>query len=258
MVIQPVVQALTRDDPRYSLLTMLSHELRTPLTCIAGAHSLLADELGECSSAEASSCLQLIDQGVRRLRRLFDQVSLYVELISEYGDVQFQFLGQLVDLRQVIDSAITEIKCEFPPRAAHLVVKQPTQTVSVMAVETLLRRAVYEVLRNAITYSNDGTTVFVELSQPGHHARLTIRDTGRGIAPEYQQLVWQVLTQAERRIREQQGFGMGLPLAWQITRLHGGEIIMNSQLECGTTVTFQLPTVRPHLLSQSVGAANLE
>jgi len=73
------VQAPSQDDIRRSLVALLSHELRTPLTLVIGGYGLLTDVITKDASKEALSYLEIINQGIARLERLFDEVSLYTE-----------------------------------------------------------------------------------------------------------------------------------------------------------------------------------
>jgi two-component system sensor histidine kinase VicK len=70
---------------------------------------------------------------------------------------------------------------------------------------------------------------------------ITVQDEGRGIPQENLDTIWDVMIQAERQKYEQQGVGMGLPIVKQITRLHGGSILLESQVGQGTRVTLRLP-----------------
>ncbi len=94
-------------------------------------------------------------------------------------------------------------------------------------------------------YSEPDATVYITLCQEDGIS-LEIRDEGWGIAPEHQNLVWEPLVQAERSRREQQGVGMGLPLVWQIIKLHHGAVRMSSQIGIGTAITLCLPPLLSH------------
>ncbi len=236
----PVVQSPALDDLRRDLAILLSHELRTPLTLVIGGIALLAEELQNCPSAEAY--LNIVHQGITRLQRLFDEVSLYTELASPHGDFQVQFEATFLDMRAIVTAAVQEIHKEYADRAIQIVFDLPRASVLVLAVNALMQRAVYEVLRNAVMYSDLGHKVFITLLQQ-NGVCLRIRDEGWGITSEHQHLIWEPLTQTNRHRQEQQGVGMGLSLVRQIVRLHHGDVDLVSQLGIGTTVTFHLPTI---------------
>jgi signal transduction histidine kinase len=100
---------------------------------------------------------------------------------------------------------------------------------------------VHEVIRNAITFSAEGSAVQLRVSQEAQDIVISVSDCGCGIAEADLESVWEVMAQSDRQRREQQGVGMGLPIVRQILRLHGGEASLVSRLGEGTTVTLRLP-----------------
>jgi len=99
--------------------------------------------------------------------------SAYIRsLISSYGEFQVQFESRPYDLRAIVDAAVQQVRQEFADRNVQLVVKQPPCPVRVLVVEILAQRAVYEVLRNAVTYSEPCAAVRITLCQEdGYFAR---------------------------------------------------------------------------------------
>ena len=82
---------------------------------------------------------------------------------------------------------------------------------------------------------------------------ISIRDTGMGIAPEYLQKVLEPFEQAgDLFTRENEGTGLGLPIAKALMELHGGELILTSDLGVGTTLTLRLPRDRIHYVPPAV------
>jgi signal transduction histidine kinase len=90
-------------------------------------------------------------------------------------------------------------------------------------------------------FSPLGGTVTLTLTRNGATGMLTISDRGSGITPEDRATVWEILVQSNRERTEQQGAGMGLPLARGLIEAHGGEIQLESIYGKGTNVTIRLP-----------------
>ncbi|HVO42420.1 MAG TPA: hybrid sensor histidine kinase/response regulator [Aggregatilineales bacterium] len=229
------------DDARRTMVQLLSHELRTPLTYVTGGFSLLADGIQQ-NSHEVEFSMGLIKSGTQRLNRLAEQVVQYAELISGSMKAHMDIEGSLFDLEYLVRNALAMVERDLTDRNIHYVLDiHLAQPVEIFGLQELLTTAFYEVLRNAASYSDEGGKVTVRVFNDGSDAITEVIDTGRGIPPENQALVWDILSQSERQRYEQQGAGMGLPLVKQIMMLHRGKASLVSAVNEGTTVTLRLP-----------------
>ncbi len=234
------------DNARRSMVQLLSHELRTPLTYVTGGFSLLADELQHNSVPEDMQVsMGLIHNGTQRLNRLAEQMVLYAELMSGHARLQLEATGVPTDLQSLVTDTVVLAQREFK---AHNIQFRTDfclpGPVEVRAVPQLISTALYEILRNAASYSRDNSEVLVALSIDGEQVVITVKDQGWGIPPENQGIIWDVMVQSEREKYEQQGAGMGLPLVRAIIDIHGGSATLVSEVEKGTTVTLRLPIYR--------------
>jgi two-component system sensor histidine kinase/response regulator len=233
------------DDARRMLVQLLSHELRTPLTYITGGFELLADNITRQSGGrEIDTSLSLIRSGAQRLMRLAEQVVTYTELTSGFAKRQLDEFGERLLVQEIVESAIAMAYSEL---RAHNIALETTYAIAeraeVRGLPKLLTGAVYEIIRNAIMFSAEGSTVQLHVSQDAQFVAISVSDCGCGIAEADLESVWEIMAQSDRQRREQQGVGMGLPIVRQILRLHGGEASLVSRLGEGTTVTLRLPLV---------------
>ncbi len=231
------------DDARRTLVKLISHELRTPLTYVTGGFSLLSDGIEQDKLAhDLQLSIGLIRSGTQRLNHLAEQLILYAELISGHSKMQLANLGESVDLTLLLKELVSVTEREYETRKVHFESDFPIEDcIPVFAVADILKQGVYEVLRNAGSYANQGSVVHVGLHYDDHQATITVSDTGKGIAPADQEKVWDILIQSERVKYEQQGAGMGLPIVKQVMLLHGGSVSLESELGQGTTITLNLP-----------------
>jgi signal transduction histidine kinase len=231
------------DEARRMLVQLLSHELRTPLMYITGGFELLADSIAkQGDEREIDTSMSLIRSGAQRLMRLAEQVVTYTELTSGFAKRQLDEFGERLLVHDIVESAIAMAYTELRARNIALEMTYAiAEHAEVRGLPRLLISAVHEVIRNAITFSAEGSAVQLRVSQEAQDIVISVSDCGCGIAEADLESVWEVMAQSDRQRREQQGVGMGLPIVRQILRLHGGEASLVSRLGEGTTVTLRLP-----------------
>jgi signal transduction histidine kinase len=233
---------------RQALIQLLSHELRTPLTYVMGGFALLAEELESEKTGnnreDVSVSLGLIQSGTNRLNRLAEQMVLYSQLISGFVAQQVREISEYLELDYLLSDAQSLLSDYARDRRINFRRFCPKGvSMGIYGVKDLLVTALTEVLRNAIQYSHEAGKVDLSLDQDGEWVTLTVTDRGVGIAEENLETIWQVMIQSDRERTEQQGVGMGLPVAKGIINAHGGTIVLDSVLGEGTTVTIRLPYV---------------
>lgn len=231
------------NDARRTMVQLLSHELRTPLTYITGGFALMLEGIEQNQQPEdIQLSMGLIHNGTQRLHRLAEQMVIYAELINGHARMQLDSVGAPADLLALLKDTISVVERES---RTHIIqferLPNTPMRIEVFTVPQLIHTAFYEVLRNATAYSAEGSNVQVQLSIQDKMAVISVQDEGRGIPQENLDTIWDVMIQAERQKYEQQGVGMGLPIVKQITRLHGGSILLESQVGQGTRVTLRLP-----------------
>jgi two-component system sensor histidine kinase/response regulator len=235
------------DDARRAMVQLLSHELRTPLTYVTGGFSLLVEGLEQDKLPdEMRVSMGLIHSGTQRLNRLAEQMVLYAELINGHAKMQLESAGTPVDLESLLKDLIVTADRKFWPRHIRFVYhSHVSEPLKVLTVAELLTNAIYEVVRNAATYCDEGSEVTISLSLEQNEAVIAVSDHGWGIPVENRATIWNVMVQSERTKYEQQGAGMGLPITKQIFLVHGGSVTLDSQVGEGTLVTLRIPVYRP-------------
>ncbi|MCD4685271.1 MAG: hybrid sensor histidine kinase/response regulator [Anaerolineae bacterium] len=234
------------DGARRILVQLLSHELRTPLTYVTGGFALLAEEMQSLQENELTEdvriSLDLIQNGTQRLNRLAEQMVLYAQMLSGFVPRRIRTSGETLEMVQLTYDAQITLLALAQERGIIFDQYEPADDpLFVRGVRDLLVTAISEVLRNAVMFSPLNGTVTLTLVRNGQMAVLTISDQGMGITPEDRATVWEILVQSNRERNEQQGAGMGLPLARGLIEAHGGEIQLDSVPSEGTEVVIRLP-----------------
>jgi signal transduction histidine kinase/ActR/RegA family two-component response regulator len=230
-------EAETANRAKDSFLAVLSHELRTPLNAMTGWVRMLRNpKLDEDKRAHG---LDVIERNAR----------LQAQLINDLLDVSRIIAGKLelerypVDLVPVIQEAIDAVRSEVEAKGVALAVDLEDATGEVLGDARRLLQVVGNLLSNAIKFTPAGGRLTVSLAGRNHRARLTVSDTGEGIAPELLPHIFEAFRQADNSsTRAHQGLGLGLAIVRQIVESHGGRIHAESAGPGrGATFTIELP-----------------
>jgi two-component system sensor histidine kinase CpxA len=210
------------------LLQDVSHELRSPL-----ARLRFAVELAH-GDTDRDEALAHIQRDVERLAKLVDEL---LQLTRAEGDPSSQEL-EVIALHELLGSLVADCAIEAKHCALISRVDRP---VYLRGERELLRRAVENVLRNAIRYAPDGSTVEVGLSVCASHAAVTVRDYGPGIPEESLEDVFKPFFRVDDdRDRASGGVGLGLSIAHRAIVLHQGKVQARNAAP-GLVVTIELP-----------------
>lgn len=218
-------------------LATLSHELRTPLTAILGWAGML-----QMGAADGETTRVAIDTILRSARA-------QGELIDDLLDLSRVVAGKLalsvepVDLVRVAEEAVTAIRpaAEGKQIALDLVAEEPVAIIR--GDERRLHQVIWNLLTNAVKFTDRGGSVRVHLSTVPDRVRIDFIDTGRGIDPAFLPHVWERFRQADSSAsRQHGGLGLGLSVVRHLVELHGGTVSAESEgLGRGATFTIELP-----------------
>ncbi|MCA1816918.1 MAG: MEDS domain-containing protein [Acidobacteria bacterium] len=218
-------------------LATVSHELRTPLNAIMGwSHMLGAGGLDAATRARAVETIERNAQA-------------QAQLIEDILDVSRVITGKLsldiapVDVASVINAAVDSVQLAADAKGIQLEVSLDRSARNVAGDAARLRQVVWNLVSNAIKFTPASGRVRVGLEHAGAHARLTVSDTGCGIAPEFLPHVFDRFRQADgTSTRRHGGLGLGLAIVRHLVELHGGTVAAQSGGEGrGATFTVTLP-----------------
>ena len=233
------------------LLGDISHELRSPLTRLNVALELARQRSG----ADAASALERIQHEADNLNEMIGELLALTRLESG-AEVLPKVKFDLADvMRQVSDDA------DFEARSRNRSVTLKTaDPVTILGTEHLLRRAIENVVRNAVQYTAEGTTVEVELQlqvgapctdtgseeagkdSTGRCAIITVRDHGPGVPEESLKEIFRPFYRVDyARDREAGGVGLGLAIAERAVSLHGGTVAAENAPGGGLLIVIRLP-----------------
>lgn len=218
-------------------ISSVSHELRTPLTAITGWSETMMESGGTDPEIIAKG-LQVISHEATRLSGIVEELLDFSRLQSGSFELKAVPMDVLAELEETVllfrERAAREglqvdyIECiHLPP---------------IMGDADRLKQVFINVMDNALKYSNPGGVVHVEARLIGSIIKIIISDNGVGISPE---ALPHVKERFFRANPTRPGSGIGLALADEIVRRHGGTLDIRSEEGIGTTVTIRLPVYKP-------------
>jgi signal transduction histidine kinase/FixJ family two-component response regulator len=211
------------DRRKDAFLATLAHELRNPLAPIRYAVRLLAPGVPPGTLAQAAAT---IDRQSTQMARLLDDL---LDLSRITRDAIELKLG-VVDLRTATAEALDAARPLLEERRHRLGVSQPGEPLWVSADPTRLAQVLGNLLHNAAKYTPPGGEVHVHVEAHAGEARVRIRDSGIGIAPEDQAQVFAMFSRiAKPGSAPQQGLGIGLAITKRLVELHGGHVELRSE-----------------------------
>ena len=215
-------------------LATLSHELRTPLTPVVGWIKLLrSGTLDEKSVAQA---LDAIERNAWLQSRLIDDLLD----TSRIATGKLHFEPKPIDLNYSVKAAVDTVRTSAAARNLELNVSLHPVSLIVMGEAVRLQQIAWNMVSNAIKFTDPGGKVTISTGLDGTHAVLTVVDTGIGIAPEFLPHVFDRFRQADGSTsRRHGGLGLGLAIADALAKMHGGWLEAHSEGD-GRGATFTL------------------
>jgi signal transduction histidine kinase len=215
-------------------LAGMSHELRTPLNGILGASELLSQGILGTLNPKQSEYIEDIHRSGQHLLRLIEDVldlarieAGQTELRREPADVGALMRGCEAIVRGLADS-----------RSVRLEVVPPDPPVVLTIDERRVAQVCFNLLSNALKFTPERGRVRFRAWAEGDEVVFLVEDEGAGIQPEFQERIFE---QFFRVPSDQEGTGLGLPLAKQLVELHGGRIWLESRPGEGCRFYFALP-----------------
>jgi two-component system, OmpR family, sensor histidine kinase BaeS len=215
---------------RRDLVADVAHELRTPVAVLQAGHEAMLDGLTEPTPEQLGS---LRDEVLRLARMVSD-----LQELAAADAAALHLSQEPCDLAALAGDAADALAAQF--RASGLTLDRQLRPVLVLADRRWLRQVVTNLLTNALKYTPKGGRVTVSAGPSGGSASLTVADTGIGIAADELPRIFDRFWRG-RSAERTSGTGIGLAIANELARAHGGQITAASEPGKGTQMTLTLP-----------------
>jgi signal transduction histidine kinase len=220
-------------------VSAVSHEFRTPLTTLCQLSELL--QRGRVSTeSDRLQFYALLHNESTRLRRLVESLLNFGRL--ETGTLQFRF--EELDPAALVKQCTDDFGREQRARGYRFEVMADSDGSKIRADRETLQCVFGNLLENAVKYSPDCNTVWITLTRHNGSVEVAVRDRGIGIPRREQQRIFEKFMRgAAARSSDVRGTGIGLAMAHQIVRAHGGDIAVESEPGAGSTFRVTFPVV---------------
>ena len=219
-------------DAQRQFVGNAAHELRTPLTLLQTQLELFSDEHPDILP-ESAAFLDALQDEVQRLSRL-------THALLDMSDLQSVPRDDVILLSPMIDEVFADLALRAERSGISL--SREGEDVTVVGSDMLLCRMFFNLVENGVKYNHPGGMVKVDVQQRDGQAVIHVADTGRGIPQEFWQSIFQPFFRVDKSLsRELGGAGLGLPLVWEIARLHGGRVWVEESNDSGSVLAVTLP-----------------
>jgi len=218
-------------------LANMSHELRTPLNAISGFSQVLRKGMyGDVNPKQA----EYLDEILASSRDLLSLIDDILDLSKvEAGQVELEVAP--FSLPAALERVLVVVGEQAANGDVRLSLASEPGVDSVVGDERRIRQVVLNLLSNAIKFTPAGGAVDVSAARRDGVVRVSVSDTGPGIAPEDQSRIFEEFQQAAAGREQREGTGLGLALSKRLVELHGGRIWVDSEVGKGSTFVFTLP-----------------
>jgi PAS domain S-box-containing protein len=234
-------------------LATMSHELRTPLTSILGWSRLL--DSNQLSEKEKERAVHVIQRNAEAQSKLIEDLLDVSRIIT--GKLRIEF--QPVSFATITDGAVNSMRPAADAKQLQLETEIDPAAGPILGDPARLRQIVANLLSNAIKFTPNGGKIHIKLQRSNSHVRLTVTDSGVGIAAEHLPHIFERFRQVDSStVRAHGGLGLGLAIVDYLVRQQAGVVLAESSgVGKGSTFSVDFPLTSSEVLSSDLGTVHL-
>ncbi|MCX8010590.1 MAG: ATP-binding protein [Ignavibacteria bacterium] len=234
------VKAEESDRLKSNFLSMISHEVRTPLNVILGSIEFIRDTIPESVFPGKLNFFDMIRRNSDRLMNLIDDI---ID-ISRLEAREMSLNLAVREVKSLTQDIITQYEDYVKEKGLVLVTNYWDEQAYIKVDETRFKQIFLKLLNNAIKFTAKGG-ITITTSVVDGEVRISIKDTGIGIPDEFKNSLFEIFRQADEGYKRSfEGAGLSLAIANKLTRLMGGRIEAESEVNKGSTFTLVFPSIK--------------
>ena len=232
-------------------LASMSHELRTPLNAVIGFSDVLLGGMFGTLNERQEEYLGDIHSSGRHLLELLNEI---LDL-SKIEAGQMRLEPAVFSVPAALDYAVSVVRERAVKHGIELTVEVADDVRLVESDELRFKQVVVNLLGNAVKFTPAGGAIALRARRESGELVVSVSDTGIGIAPEDQELIFESFQQGRRGTVKEEGTGLGLTLCRRIVELFGGRLTLDSEVGSGSVFEFRIPVTPYRPVEDGVAAA---
>jgi len=238
------------NEMKDKFITITNHELRTPITVLKGYLELIDYFLENSRSPDVNEALEVASETMAELVSIVEQMH---DMSSfDYGKKKFELMD--IDIQQLLVTIYKEMKIFYEKRNIDLSLKLDGPPVLVRCDAKRIKRSIRELIQNALKFTPQNGSVIItySLNESLKSLFIKVRDTGIGIPVDKQNLIFEPFYEVQDAINHMSsktefmggGIGLGLTLAKEVFESHDGALLLESEVQKGSTFIAVIPYIR--------------
>lgn len=231
-----ITQQKALQQQKDDFISIASHELKTPITSLKASLQLIT-RIRETPNHTLFP--KLLDQATRSMNKISELVEDLLN-VSRMNQGQVELRKDWFKVAEMLERAFSHIE----ETSRYSLVLEGDLNASVFADEHRIEQVVVNLVNNAIKYAPESYRIFTHIKNEGSFLKITVRDTGPGIAPDKIPQLFDRYYRADASGKQVSGLGLGLYISAELVERHGGQIGVDSVLGAGSSFWFTLPTLQ--------------
>ncbi|MWV44170.1 sensor histidine kinase [Paenibacillus sp. HJL G12] len=224
----------------------ISHDIKTPLASIQGYAEMMKDKDYQFSVDEMRDYAEIIERKSLYLKAVIEDLNLSTRLKNK----ELTLNAKNVNIVSLVRNAVIDTLNDARYAKRNIEFQCHEETIKMDVDEILLRRAISNLLYNAIVHNDEAVVIQVYVEKKGATASICVEDNGKGIRKEELERIFDRYYRGTNTGELHKGSGLGMAITHDIVKAHGGEINVSSKLHQGTTFEIRLPITKKSNVSE--------
>ncbi len=237
VVLKDITAYKELDTAKTNFIATVSHEFKTPIAAIRMSLQLLNNNSIGKLNEEQTSLVESIDEDATRLLKITDELLNMTQL--ESGNIQLNI--RPTPAKTIVEYALNTNKTAAEQRQVEFVINQENEELQVLADTEKSAWILTNLISNAIRYSYQNSSIIISILEGETEVIFAVKDNGQGIAPEYQEKIFDRYFRVPNT--NKQGTGLGLAISKEFVEAQDGKLGVESELGEGSTFYFSLKKV---------------